>query len=172
MWKAWGETGVKISLGDGIQFGILLVLIWTVKAQTAAIDTAKQALQQNTLATVYSLSQSAHAFLDANPGLIVHFDKNFRGCRSDEDLRNEYENADVETQGKIKLGCEKIADFMQVAFTQRELFPDGDWNTWWAYFCDAHDESPKLRDFLKDRDTWYEFTPILSDKKRRKEFFR
>jgi hypothetical protein len=60
----------------------------------------------------------------------------------DQALADEYQKLPEEDQVLIYVGCEKIADFSEIAFMQRDLFPSDDWDTWWRYMADTYDEAP------------------------------
>jgi hypothetical protein len=70
----------------------------------------------------------------------------------------------------VYLGCERIADFTQVAFVQREALPADEWNTWWTYMADQYDESPIFRDYLAKRATWYSFPDAVKAENRAKYY--
>jgi len=66
----------------------------------------------------------------------------------------------------VYMACQRIADFTQIAFIQRDVIPNHDWNTWWSYMTDQYDESPFYRAFLANRPTWYAFLDAIKPENR------
>ena len=66
----------------------------------------------------------------------------------------------------VYMACQRIGDFTQIAFIQRDIIPDHDWNTWWSYMTDQYDESPFYRAFLAKRPTWYAFLDAIKPENR------
>jgi hypothetical protein len=158
-----------------------------------------KSLRQNNLATIYTLGFEITKYQQENPKLAKFLDKQLRqpwitekeylaeveaeveklpkeqqAKARDEykKLWEEYSKVDEDKQTLLYLGCERIADFSQIAYMQREVLPDEDWNTWWSYITDQYDESPFYRVFLSKRPTWYAFLEDIKPGKRDRMFRR
>lgn len=173
---SWPSRLIAFFRGMGpnewIQLGIAVVLLVTLWVAIDALNLNRQALRQNNLATIYSLSQSTHDLLDTYPLLSKYFDKFDQDGKTDQELRADLSRESLESRIRVQLLAEKLADFIHLTYNQKDVLPAEDWNTWWAYFCDAYDESFVLRDFFDRRPTWYQIGSILKDPEARKKEFR
>ena len=139
-----------------------------------SVVTTGESLRQSNLATIYTLSGELTRFDQENPALSKFFDKEARRKPwvTEEDLRKEtpdeytklwedFEALDKNNRGdryeqfKVYMACQRIADFSQLAFLQRDVLPAEDWDTWWNYITDQYDESPLYRIYLAKRARWY-----------------
>lgn len=134
-------------LGVAVAFCIGIVSLWATN----------KSLRQSNLATIYTLGAEIIKVEQATPSIVKFFDKTRRPAMTDEEIWDEFKNLHPDEQTRIYLHCTQIADFLQIAFLQREALPADDWDTWWSYSIDLYDESPIYRDFLAQRPQWYVF---------------
>jgi hypothetical protein len=149
----------------------LVVAVWLgLRSMRVAEDTLRttaESLRQSNLATIYGLGSETTKFIEANPQLSRFFDKTHRRPdMTDEELWQEFKKLPEDQQIVVDLGCDRIADFMQVAFVQRSVLPADEWNKWWSYFADQYDESPILRGYLVKRAAWFAFTDAIKPENR------
>jgi hypothetical protein len=137
-----------------------------VKMAEATVASMNENLLQSNLLTIYRLNLETSKFFEANPRLIRFFDKMDRKAVSDQVLMDEFSKLSDQDQTLVRLGCQKVADLMQVIFLQRMLLPAEDWDDWWRYMADQFDESPVLRDYLSKRQNWYAFLAAIQPEKR------
>jgi hypothetical protein len=145
-------------------FAVFFALIFGAGSLIVAVNSLRatsESLRQSNLSTTYTLGFEIDRFQEDHPKLAKFFDKAIRGPLSDQALADEYQKLSAEDQVLIYVGCEKIADFSEIAFMQRDLFPPDDWDTWWRYMVDTYDESAVYRDFLAKRKDWYAFVDEL-----------
>ena len=133
----------------------------SVTATKASLDLTRKSIEQNNLATIYSLSQATHSFLIEDPTIAIHFDKVYRENLTDKELLDDFHSSNLQRRVTIWHGCESIADFMQLSFAQKDLLPKEDWESWLNYFSDLQQESPVFRKFLETRENWYNFQKKL-----------
>jgi hypothetical protein len=88
-----------------------------------------------------------------------------------DDKKDKTAEANKGRQIVVYMACQRIGDFTQLAFIQRNIIPDNDWNSWWSYITDQYDESPFYRAFLAKRPTWYAFHNAIKPENRGK-FYR
>ena len=130
-----------------------------------------ESLRQNNLATIYTLGFEITKFQEEHPKVARFFDKELPRPMTDQEMWEEYKKLPEEDQILVYVGCEKFADFSEIAFMQRELLPPDDWDTWWSYITDQYDESPIFRDFLSKRPTWYAYLEAIKPENR-EEYYR
>jgi hypothetical protein len=153
---------------------LVVALFMGVRSLRVAEDSLRatsESLRQSNLATIYALGLEVTKFQDEHPKLARFFDKALRKPITDQELWEEYKKLPEEEQTLVYLGCQRIADFSQIAFVQRDMLPADDWDTWWSYITDQYDESPIYRDFLSRRPTWYAFLEAIKSENRA-EYYR
>jgi hypothetical protein len=169
-WRNWSaDTWALVITAAGTVLTLIVAVLLGlhgVKTAEKTVTTMTDMLRENNLLTVYTLNLETAKFFEANPGLIKFFDKMDRKPISDEALMEEFAKLSEQDQILVRLGCQKIADFMQVTFLQRSLLPAEDWDNWWRYMGDQFDESPILRDYLAKRQTWYAYLSAIQPDQR------
>ena len=183
---------------DAITWLTLAGVFISLVVGIASLRETHNSLRQSNIDTIYSLGFEVTKYQEENPNLAKFLDKELRqpwiteqDYWSDFDkhatdlskeeqakvreeyvkMWDEYRMLDEHGQTLLYLGCERIADFSQIAFMQREILPDEDWNTWWSYLTDQYDESPFYRIFLSKRPSWYAFIDAIKPQNR-DSFFR
>jgi hypothetical protein len=152
---------------------LAIALFLGLRSMRVAEDSLRatgDSLRQSNLATIYTLDMETTKFFEANPKLSKFFDKMHRPPMTDPELEAEFQKLSEEQRVLVYLACERITDFMQVTFVQRDALPADEWDTWWRSFGDQYDESPVLRDYLAKRSTWYAFVEAIKPENRAKYF--
>jgi hypothetical protein len=142
---------------DPVTWVTLLGVAVALYIGIVSLRATNNSLRQSNLATIYTLGAEITKVEQATPSIAKFFDKTRRPAMTDEEIWGEFKKLPPDEQTRIKLHCEQIADFLQIAFLQREALPADDWDTWWSYSIDLYDESPIYRDFLAQRPRWYVF---------------
>lgn len=125
------------------------------------------------VATLYQLGQDSNKFFADHPSIRKYFYAEDRPKgMTDEQLLAMLDEECPETRSLVSTAAEIMADFADIAFTQKEFLPSEDWDGWWQYFCDAYDESPVLQRHYENRKLWYQTYSPLKDTSRRKEHYR
>ena len=131
----------------------------------------RDSIDQNTIASIYTLGMETTKFLVQYPEIRVYFeaseDYRVEPRKEDPDQRRDwlYQRFDKEpdlTKQRVWTYCQMLADFYEYTFVLRHLLPERDWDGRWFYFCDAYDESPFLKAYFKSRPTWYTVDEVLA----------
>lgn len=142
-----------------------------MRTSERSLETMSENVRQANLLGIYSLNLESSKFFDAHPHLVKFFDKLYRPEMTDKQLQDEFDKLDESQKSLVRLGCDKMADLMQVTFLQRDKLPDADWNNWWSSMCDEYDESLVLRDYVAKRRKSYAFIEAIKPGVR-DQFFR
>jgi hypothetical protein len=178
-----------VALGASLFLGLR-----SLRVSEESLRATSESLRQNNLATIYTLGGELTKFDQENPKLSEFFEAEARKpWATEEALWGEYEKLpkgrktcevrdeyakmwadykalDKDEQVKVYMTCQRIADFSQIAFVQRHVLPDDDWDTWWNYITDQYDESPLYRVFLSRRPGWYAFLDAVKPENRAKYY--
>jgi len=181
-WRRW----------DAMTWSTLIGVAGALFIGIVSLRETNKSLRQNNLATIYTLGFEVTKDQQENWKIAKFLDKELRQAwvtekalwgefeklpkeQQTKELRDEYtkmwdeySKLEEKDQTMLYLGCMKIADFSQIAFMQREVLPNEDWNTWWSYIADQYDESPFYRVYLSKRPTWYAFLDAVKPQNREK----
>lgn len=148
----------------------VLLGLHSMRTSERSLETMSENVRQSNLLGIYSLNLESSKFFDAHPQLVKFFDKLYRPEMTDKQLQEEFDKLEDSQKALVRLGCDKLADFMQVAFLQRDKLPDADWNNWWSSMCDEYDESLVLREYLMKRRKAYAFINAIKPETRDKYY--
>jgi hypothetical protein len=149
----------------------VLLGLHSMRISEKTVETMAENVRQANLLGIYSLNLESSKFFDAHPLLVKFFDKMYRPEMTDKQLQEEFDKLDEAQKSLVWLGCDKVADLMQVTFLQRDKLPDADWNNWWNGMCDDYDESPMLREYVSKRRKSYAFIDAIKPEAR-DQYFR
>jgi hypothetical protein len=165
----WAAILTSVSTFAALVVAMLLGLHAMRTAEESLRSSAEFTRQSNLLA-IYNLNQESMKFFEANPALVPYFDKTYRAGKTDQEVLESVPKLPQNQKILLELACEKIADFMQVVFLQRDVLPAQDWDNWWSSICDQYDEGPLLRDYLQRRAKWYAYGTALLPENRGKYY--
>lgn len=141
------------------------------KAAQSQQTLLRQSIDQNTIATIYTMGMELQKILMQYPELRIYFDANLdprTPPRKEDDaqrrdrLNKQFDKESNATQQRVWQYCEALADFFEYTYALRDLLPESDWNGWWTYFSDAYEESHFLKIFMTSRPGWYTINDVLA----------
>lgn len=167
---------------------------------TNEISSLNSSITQQTATDVYSVGLQTSTLLIENPELRKYFEdvndffsakaiprnlvSGFRTkSQRDEQWRiqrekaeNALKNETPKTRAKVWSYAEFLADFLELAFVNRNLLQPDDWKSWWYYICDQYDGSAALREYCRvrggeDARKWYSFVDEVNKSDAERERF-
>lgn len=164
----------------------LAVTVYVANLAKSELESLKSSITQQTATDVYSVGLQTSTLLIENPELRIYFEdvndffsakavprnssSGFRTKsqrdeqwlvqrkKAEKALKNEAPKA----RAKVWSYAEFLADFLELAFVNRNLLQPDDWKLWWYYICDQYDGSAALREYCRvrggeDARKWYSF---------------
>jgi hypothetical protein len=146
-----------------------IYLSYQVSVQTKEISQqqtviADQALRSSVQTNVYNFGHSISLLFSQHPHLREYFEPYIgEAPKSDADkkARQEYltekyaTKASATDKSLLYTACEIIVDHYEFMVINRCALEQDDWASWWEFICDEYDNSPLIRQYLRENSDWY-----------------